>query len=45
MRKAQTLIGLNIVSQSDGVVLGKTRDLIFDHDTNELIALVLSEKE
>lgn len=45
MRKAQTLIGLNIVSQSDGVALGKARDLIFDHDANELIAIVLSEKE
>ncbi len=45
MRKAQTLVGLNIVSQSDGVALGKARDLIFDHDANELIAIVLAEKE
>ena len=45
MRKAHTLIGLNVVSQSDGVALGKARDLIFDHDANELIAIVLSDKE
>ena len=45
MRKGKSIIGLNIVSQNDATELGKVRDLIFDHDTDELLALLVSEKD
>ena len=45
MRKGKDLIGLSVVGQVDGTRLGHVRDLIFDHDTNRLLALVLSEKD
>ena len=45
MRKGKSIIGLKIVSQTDAVELGKVRDLIFDHDTDELLALLVSEKD
>ncbi len=45
MRKARSLIGLNVVAQAGGEALGTVRDLIFDSNSNELLALVLSEKD
>ncbi len=45
MRKGKDLIGMSVVGQSDGAKLGRVRDLIFDSDANELLALVLSEKD
>ncbi|HEX8550880.1 MAG TPA: PRC-barrel domain-containing protein [Abditibacteriaceae bacterium] len=45
MRKGKSIIGLNILSQNDATELGKVRDLIFDHDTDELLAILVSEKD
>lgn len=45
MRKGKSIIGLNILSQTDATELGKVRDLVFDHDTDELLALLVSEKD
>ncbi len=45
MRTGKSLLGLAIVSQTDGTGLGHVRDLIFSHETDELLALVLSEKD
>ena len=45
MRKGKSIIGLNIISQNDATELGHVRDLIFDHDTDELLALLVSEKD
>lgn len=45
MRKAHSLIGLNVISHAGGETLGRVRDLVFDHDSSELLAVVLSEKE
>ena len=45
MKKAHSLIGLNLVAKSGGEALGTVRDLIFDSTSNELLALVLSEKD
>lgn len=43
MRKGKSLIGLRVVGQSDGSELGNVWDLVFDHDSDEVLALVLSE--
>jgi uncharacterized protein YrrD len=45
MRKGKDLIGLSVVGQSDGTQLGHVRDLIFDHETDQVLALVLSERD
>ncbi len=45
MRKSKSLIGLSIVGQTDGTQLGRVRDLIFDHEANQVLALVLSERD
>ena len=45
MRKGKSIIGLNIISQNDATELGRVRDLIFDHDTDELLALLVSERD
>jgi uncharacterized protein YrrD len=45
MRKGKSIIGLKVLSQSDGADLGNVKDLIFDHETDELLALVISDKE
>lgn len=44
MRKGHKLIGLKVLSQTDGADLGQVRDLVFDHEANQCIALVLSER-
>ncbi len=45
MKKARSLIGLNVVAQAGGEALGTVRDLIFDSNSSELLAAVLSEKD
>ena len=45
MRKAKSLLGLNIVSQLEGKQLGSVRDVIFDEEAHKLIALLLSDRE
>jgi uncharacterized protein YrrD len=43
MRKGKDLLGLSIVGEQDGCILGTVRDLLFDHDTDQLLAFVLAE--
>jgi uncharacterized protein YrrD len=45
MKKGHEIIGLRVLSQTDGADLGHVRDLIFDHDTNELLAILISDKD
>lgn len=45
MRNGKSLIGLVIVGRDDGTQLGRVRDLIFDHDTDQVLALVVGEKD
>ncbi|MEK8089649.1 PRC-barrel domain-containing protein [Thermithiobacillus plumbiphilus] len=45
MRKGHSIIGLKVISQPDGETLGSVRDLVFDHDADRLVALVLSDRE
>jgi uncharacterized protein YrrD len=45
MRKGRSIIGLNVLSQTDATDFGKVRDLIFDHETDELLALLISERD
>ncbi|HEX8833213.1 MAG TPA: PRC-barrel domain-containing protein, partial [Abditibacteriaceae bacterium] len=45
MRKGKSIIGLKVLSQSDATDLGSVRDLIFDHESEELLALLISEKD
>jgi uncharacterized protein YrrD len=45
MRNSKNLIGMPVVGQADGTDLGRVRDLIFDHETNQVLALVVSEKD
>jgi len=44
MRKGHSITGLQVLSQNTGKDLGKVLDLIFDHDANQCLALVLREK-
>jgi uncharacterized protein YrrD len=45
MIKGKTLLGTSVVGQADGRNLGVVHDLLFDHDTDELLAFVLAEKD
>jgi len=45
MRKGKSIIGLKVITQSDGVKLGSVRDLIFDDAGDSVLALLLSEKD
>lgn len=45
MRKGKDFIGLSVVGQDDGTQLGRVRDLIFDHETDQVLALVLGERD
>lgn len=45
MRTGKSLLGIAVVGQADGIKLGNIRDLIFDHETNRVLALVLEEKD
>lgn len=40
---AKSLIGLTVMGQRDSAVLGQVSDLIFDHENNQLAALVLGQ--
>src|SRR6476661_4223019 len=45
MRKGKSLLGLSVVGQQDGKKLGIVKDLFFDHDSDQLLAFVLAEKD
>ena len=45
MVKGKNLLGMSVVGQADGRNLGTVHDLFFDHDTDELLAFVLAEKD
>ena len=45
MRTGKSLLGIAVVGHTDGVKLGNVADLIFDHETDQLLALVLGEKD
>jgi uncharacterized protein YrrD len=44
MRKGHSITGLQVITQDSGKDMGKVLDLIFDHDANQCLALVLREK-
>ena len=45
MRTGKSLLGLSIVGQQDGKNLGTVKDLFFDHESDQLMAFVLFEKD
>jgi uncharacterized protein YrrD len=45
MRTGKSLLGVAVVGQADGIKLGNVRDLIFDHETDRVLALVLGERD
>lgn len=45
MIKGKALVGMAVVGQEDGAQLGHVRDLIFDHETDQVLALVLGERD
>lgn len=45
MITGKSLLGKAIVGQADGSHIGKVKDLLFDHDTDELVSLVLENKD
>lgn len=45
MRSGKSLIGLSVIGQNDGTRLGPVRDLIFDVEAGQVLALVLSEQD
>jgi uncharacterized protein YrrD len=45
MRNGKNLVGLPVISEIDGADLGRVKDLVFDHDANQAIALLMSERE
>jgi uncharacterized protein YrrD len=44
MRKGHSITGLNVIGK-DGAALGKVIDLVFDHDADQCVAIVLREKD
>lgn len=44
MRKAKTLIGLKAISQHEGKDLGKVHDLLFSHDSRQLLGLLMHDR-
>ncbi len=44
MRKAKNLIGLKAISQHEGKDLGKVSDLLFSHDSRQLLGLLMHER-
>ena len=44
MRKAKNLIGLKAISQHEGKDLGKVHDLLFSHDSRQLLGLLMDER-
>ena len=45
MRKAKTLLGLSVITRTDGKNLGTVRDLIFSDNSQKLLALLISGPE
>jgi uncharacterized protein YrrD len=45
MRKGKSLLGLKVISEVDGTDMGSVKDLIFDHDSNQVLALLMSDKD
>jgi uncharacterized protein YrrD len=45
MIQGKSLLGRSLVGQNDGKVLGTVKDLIFAHDSDEIVALVLADKD
>jgi uncharacterized protein YrrD len=45
MRKGKNLIGMPVISETDGANLGRVKDLIFDHDANHVLAFLMSERD
>lgn len=45
MITGKSLLGKPIIGQEDDAHAGNVHDLIFDHDTDELLALVLYNKD
>lgn len=45
MRKSSSLIGFMVIGQKDGAHVGNVQDLVFDHDTDEVLAIVVSAQE
>lgn len=45
MRKAKNLIGLKAISQDAGKDLGKVHDLLFTHDSRQLLGLLVSDRD
>ncbi len=45
MITGKTLLGRSIVGQNDGKIIGHVRDLIFDNENNEILALVVADKD
>ncbi len=45
MRKAKTLLGLSVITRTDGKNLGTVRDLIFSDNSQKLLALLMSGPE
>ncbi|BCM92971.1 hypothetical protein IAD21_04855 [Abditibacteriota bacterium] len=44
MRKGHSILGLQVISQESATSLGKVLDLVFDHDADECIGLILKER-
>jgi len=44
-RKGKDLLGLMVVGHADGTQLGRVKDMIFDQETDQVVALVLSDKD
>lgn len=45
MRKGHSLLGLAVIAQNGGENLGKVLDLVFDHDADQCVALVVKERD
>lgn len=45
MIKGKALLGMAVVGQEDGARIGRVRDLIFDHETDQVLALVIGERD
>jgi len=45
MKKGHDLVGLQVISQLGGENLGKVLDLVFDHDADECVAVVVKERD
>ncbi len=44
MRKGHSILGLQVISQESAKSFGKVLDLVFDHDADKCIGLVLKER-